>query len=107
MPVGARTLDAAKKSKQGQSCTEGMLYFMLTALLIAAFIMLFEIVIPGNELSIPGVGDFYISYEFYRTNAYYFNTFASMLGLLIAAMMIRLHKRSVNTRILKYAKGLN
>jgi len=107
MPAGAKYTSAARKTRQGQSCTEGFMYFIMTALLIAAFIMLFEILIPGNEFYIPGVGTYFVSFEFYRMNAYYFNTFASMIGLLIAAMVIRFHKRSVNKRIMKYASGMN
>lgn len=107
MPVGAKFSSAVKKTKQGQSCTEGLMYFVMTALLISAFILIFEIVIPGREFYLPGAGTFFISYDFYRINAYYFNTFASMLGLVIAMILIRLHKRSVQKRILKFAKGMN
>jgi hypothetical protein len=103
---GAKYGSALKRTTQGQSCTEGILYFVMTALLISAFILIFELLIPGNEFYLPGVGTFYVSYDFYRTNAYYFNTFASMIGLLIAGMVIRIHKRSVQKRIIKYAGGL-
>ena len=107
MPAGAKYSSAVKKTKQGQSCTEGLMYFVMTALLISAFILIFEIVIPGREFFIPGAGTFFISYDFYRINAYYFNTFASMLGLMLAMIIIGFHKRSVEKRILKFAKGLN
>ena len=106
MPAGAKYSSAVKKTKQGQSCTEGLMYFVLTALLISAFILIFEIVIPGREFHLAGE-TFFISYDFYRVNSYYFNTFASMLGLLMAMIIIGLHKRSVQKRILKFAKGMN
>jgi len=105
--IGAKFGGAVNKTKQGQSCTEGLMYLVLTALLISAFVLIFEIVIPGRAINIPGLGDFFISHEFYMINAYYFNTFASMLGLVVAAIVIRFHKRSVEKRVLKFAKGLN
>jgi len=83
------------------------MYFVLTALLISAFILIFEIVIPGREFFLPGAGTFFISYDFYRVNSYYFNTFASMLGLFASMIIISFHKRSVEKRILKFAKRLN
>jgi len=104
---GAKYGTALKKSKQGQSITEGIMYFMMMALLISVFILIFEIVIPGREFVIPGVGTYFISYDFYRVNSFYFNTFASMLGLGISFLLIRIHKRSVEKRILKFAKGMN
>lgn len=106
MPAGSKFTSTVKRTGQGQSCTEGLMYFVLTALLISAFILVFEIAIPGREFLIPGVGTFFISYDFYRVNSYYFNTFAAMLGLLISAVIIRFHKRSVEKRVLKFAKGM-
>jgi RsiW-degrading membrane proteinase PrsW (M82 family) len=103
---GQRYGDAAKKTATGQSCTEGILYFVATAMLISVFVLLFGIFIPGTEFTLLGGGTFYISYEFYKANEYWFNTIASMLGLFISGMVIWIHKRSVEKRILKYAKGL-
>ena len=99
---GAKYGTALKKSKQGQSLTEGIMYFMMMALLISALILIFEIVIPGREF-----GPFFISYDFYRVNSFYFNTFASMIGLGMSFILIRLHKRSVEKRIMSFAKGMN
>lgn len=107
MPAGGKYTSAVRKTGQGQSCTEGLMYFIMTALLISAFILVFEIVIPGREFYFPGLGTFFISYDFYRVNAYYFNVFASMIALLIAGTIIRLHKRSVEKRIIRYAKGMS
>ena len=107
MPAGGKYTSALGKTRQGQSCTEGILYFVMTALLISAFILIFEIAIPGHEFNIPGSGKFFISYDFYRVNAYYFNVFASLLALLVASVIIRFHKRSVEKRILRYARGLS
>lgn len=98
MSYGARYGSAAKRTKQGQACTEGIMYFMMSALLIAAWILIFGMVFPGNEFMIPGVGSFYISQEFYIANIYWFNTFASMIGLGISGVFIRLHQMSLNKR---------
>jgi hypothetical protein len=106
MPAGSKFSSAVGRTGQGQSCTEGIMYFTMTALLIAAFILIFEIVIPGREFIIPGAGTFFISYDFYRVNSYYFNTFAAMIGLGISWIIIRFHKRSVEKRVLKFAKGM-
>jgi len=103
MSYGARYGSAAGRAKQGQACTEGIMYFVMSALMIAAWILIFGLVFPGNEFMIPGVGSFYISQEFYIANVYWFNTFASMIGLGISGIFIRIHRRSLNKR-LKVAK---
>ena len=102
---GIRYGSAAKRTTKGQSCTEGILYFVATAMLISVFVLLFGLFIPGTEFVLPGGQTFYVSYDFYKANEYWFNTIASMLGLLVSAMIIFIHKRSVEKRILKYAKG--
>jgi hypothetical protein len=102
---GVKYGSAAKKTTKGQSCTEGILYFVATAMLISVFVLLFGLFIPGTEFALLG-NTFYVSYEFYKANEYWFNTIASMLGLLVATMVIYIHKRSVEKRILKYAKGM-
>jgi hypothetical protein len=99
--------DAAKKAKKGQSCTEGLLYFLATSMMISALILLFDFFIPGTEFVLPGGGTWYISHEFYRANVFTFNTIAIMLGLLISSAVIWFHKRSVQNRILKYSKGMD
>ena len=103
--AGARYGSAAKRTTQGQSCTEGILYFVATAMLISVFVLLFGLFIPGTEFVIPGGQTFFVSYEFYKANEYWFNTIASMLGLFVSTMVVFVHKRSVQKRIMKYSKG--
>lgn len=103
---GARYGSAVKRTEKGQSCTEGILYFVATAMLISVFVLIFGLLIPGTEFYLPGGITFYVSYEFYKANEYWFNTIASMLGLLVSTIVIFAHKKSVEKRILKYAKGL-
>ena len=103
MSYGTRYGSAAKRTKQGQACTDGIMYFVMSALMIAAWVLIFGMVFPGNEFVIPGLGPFYISQEFYLANVYWFNTFASMIGLGLSGLFIRIHRRSLNNRI-KIAK---
>jgi hypothetical protein len=102
---GVKYGSAAKKTAKGQSCTEGILYFVATAMLISVFVLIFGLFIPGTEFNVLD-RTFYVSYEFYKANEYWFNTIASLLGLAVSSAVIFIHKRSVEKRILRYAKGM-
>jgi len=102
---GVKYGSAVKKTGKGQSCTEGILYFVATAMLISVFVLAFGLFIPGTEFNLLD-RSFYVSYEFYKANEYWFNTIASLFGLAVSSMVIFIHKRSVEKRIIKYGKGL-
>jgi hypothetical protein len=105
MSQGARFGKAAVMSaKSGSSCTESCLYFMFTAIMIAVFLIMFELVIPGYEIEFFGK-TLYISTDFYNANKFWFNTFASMLGMAISLMVISWHKHTVKKRIAQYSRG--
>ena len=89
---------ATKSVKQGETCTEGLLYAVFTVFLFSTFALIFELLLPGNEFTL-GDKTFYISREFYQANRYWFNAFAAMIGLVIATLIIRWHKRTVRKRI--------
>ena len=90
---------AARVSKEGQTCTENILYFIMTAFTCSMFVFIFRLVFPEHTFFVPWLGDVYISRELYDAYVTWFNTVAIVIGLLISTILIFFHKRSVNMRI--------
>lgn len=96
-------VDATKQLKYGKTRTEALLYFLSTALIISAVILVVDVFLPGTEFLISG-RTFYISHDFYEANKFGFLIFGTMIGSLLSSIVIHWHRRSVKKRLAVAAK---